>query len=56
VLPVWTAIESRRVSGECGVTTAEYAVVAALLVIVAILGGVLLGAQVDHHFTDIGTP
>ena len=55
MLSMWTAIKARFASEEDGASLVEYALLVALIAVVAILAITFVGTQVDSNFTDIGS-
>ena len=55
MLSAWTAFKARFTSEEDGASLVEYALLVALIAVVAILAITFVGTQVDSNFTDIGS-
>jgi pilus assembly protein Flp/PilA len=55
MLSVWTAIKAHLDHEEDGASLVEYALLVALIAVVAILAITFVGTQVDSNFTDIGS-
>ena len=55
MLSMWTAIKARFAGDEEGASLVEYALLVALIAVVAILAITFVGQQVDSNFTEIGS-
>ena len=53
MLRLWTAIQSRFARDEDGATMVEYALLVALIAIVAIAAIILLGNRISSEFSDV---
>jgi Flp pilus assembly pilin Flp len=54
VLSLWTAYQSRVVRDERGVSVTEYALLAALMAVVALAAALVLGGALDTRFKGAG--
>lgn len=55
MLRLWTAFQSRIIREEEGATMVEYALMVALIAIVAIAAVTLIGGNVADKFTEVAT-
>ncbi|MDK1290989.1 MAG: Flp family type IVb pilin [Actinomycetota bacterium] len=55
MLRLWTALQSRIVREEEGATMVEYALMVALIAIVAIAAVTLIGTNVTSKFFEVGS-
>jgi pilus assembly protein Flp/PilA len=55
MLSMWTAVKARFASEEEGASLVEYALLVALIAVVAIVGITFVGDQVSENFSDIGS-
>jgi len=54
VLSLWTAYQGRVIRDERGVSVTEYALLAALMAIVALAAALVLGGALDTRFKEAG--
>ena len=50
---LWTLYQSRFASDELGVAIAQYALIAALIAVVAMAVAVFLGAEISGRFNEV---
>ena len=54
MVKLWTAYQSRIISGEEGASMVEYALLVALIAVVVIAAALFLGTEINDKFSEVG--